>query len=81
MFKELIFIFSSYLSHSFRKGSFHGLKKTCNDLPFKNGDSCVITFFDSYTCVYVVKALKSITDNSYSICNSDIVSETATSTG
>lgn len=79
--KKIVFIFSPYLSNSLRKGSFHSQKKSCYDAPFKNGDCCVITFFDGFTSVYVVKALKSTKDNSFEIHDSYIISKTALSTG
>lgn len=66
---------------SYRDSNSHSRKETYYDVPFKNGDSCFITLFDDFTSVYVVKVVKSNTDNSFEIQDSYIMSKTAESTG
>lgn len=76
--KKIVFVFSSYQSKGFRKGGYEK-EKISYDVPFKNGDSCFITFFNSFTSIFVVKAVKSITDNCFKV--HDIISETVESSG
>lgn len=78
--KKIDFVFSSYQSKGSRKGGYEN-EKIAYDVPFKNGDSCFITFFNGFTSIFVVKASKSITDNSFKMHDSYIISKTVESTG
>ncbi|XP_026818102.1 uncharacterized protein LOC113557019 isoform X2 [Rhopalosiphum maidis] len=70
---------SLYLSSSSRKGSIFSQEKL-NSMPLKNEDYCILTYFEDFTCLYVGKAIKSDTDDSYNFFDFDILCETACST-
>ncbi|XP_029347622.1 uncharacterized protein LOC100166817 isoform X3 [Acyrthosiphon pisum] len=69
---------SLYLSSSSKKDSFFS-KEKLNNVPFKNKDYCILTYFEDFTCLYVGKAIKS--DNgSYDFADGIILTKTAKST-
>jgi len=76
---NIIYIFSIYLSKSFRRGSFNNKPKTY-DIPFKSGDVCMITYFEDFTCLYVCKAKKN-DQHSYELINENIPLMTLKSEG
>ncbi|KAL4141977.1 hypothetical protein QTP88_004511 [Uroleucon formosanum] len=64
---------------SFRKGSFFNEEKL-NNVPFKNEDYCILTYFEDFTCLYVGKARKCDNNGSYDFVDGDTPFETARST-
>ncbi|XP_022168298.1 uncharacterized protein LOC111032328 isoform X2 [Myzus persicae] len=70
---------SLYLSSSSRKGSFFNEEKL-NNVPLKNKDYCIMTYFEDLTCLYVGKAIKSDNDGSYDFVDFDTLHKTAIST-
>lgn len=75
-----IFIYSSYLSNSSRKDSTFSQEKL-NNMPLKNEDYCILTYFEDFTCLYVGKAIKSDKDGCYNFFDFDTLCKTACSTG
>lgn len=75
-----IFIYSSYLSSSSRKDSNFSQEKL-NNMPLKNEDYCILTYFEDFTSLYVGKAIKSDKDGSYNFFDFDTLCKTACSTG
>lgn len=75
-----IYIYNLYLSSSFRKDSFFSEEKL-NNVPLKNEDYCILTYFEDFTCVYVAKARKCDDNGSYDFVDSDTLYKTANSTG
>jgi len=45
------------------------------DLPLKNKDYCLVTYFEDFSCIYVCKAIKK--DTEYEVYNFDILTKTA----
>lgn len=68
------------MSKSLTNGFYNQIKTKQNNLMFKNGDYCKITFFEDFTCLYVCKALKK-DENDYGVLDTDLILKTASSTG
>jgi len=56
-------------------------KEKLNNVPLKNEDYCILTYFEDFTCLYVGKAMKCGNNGSYSFVDSDTLINTAKSTG
>jgi len=78
-----MYIYSLYLSSSSRKGSFFSEEKLVkkNNVPFKNEDYCILTYFEDFTCLYVGKAIKRVDNGSFDFADGIILTKTARSTG
>eukprot|EP00102_Acyrthosiphon_pisum_P022410 XP_016659620.1 PREDICTED: uncharacterized protein LOC107883660 [Acyrthosiphon pisum] len=70
---------SLHLSRTFRKGSFLSEEKL-NNVPLKNEDICILTYFKDFTCLYVGKAIKCGNNGSYNFVDYDPVINTAMDT-
>ncbi|XP_060862031.1 uncharacterized protein LOC132939048 [Metopolophium dirhodum] len=70
---------SSYVSRTLRKGSFIS-EKNLNNVPLKNEDYCILTYFEDFTCLYVGKAIKCGNTGSYNFVDYDTLLNTANST-
>lgn len=68
------------MPRSFRKGSFLNQKES-NNVPFKNGDICIITYFEDFSDIYVCKALHNTSNKTYDMIGIDVVLMTMSSTG
>ncbi|XP_060858547.1 uncharacterized protein LOC132935918 isoform X2 [Metopolophium dirhodum] len=65
-------------SRTFRRGSFISEEKL-NNVPLKNEDYCMLTYFEDFTCLYVGKAIK-CNNGSYTFVDYDTVRYTNEST-
>jgi len=50
-------------------------------VPLKNGDYCILTYFEDFTCLYAGKAIKSGDNGSYDFVDCATLINTAESTG
>eukprot|EP00102_Acyrthosiphon_pisum_P026205 XP_016663415.1 PREDICTED: uncharacterized protein LOC100569023 [Acyrthosiphon pisum] len=66
-------------SRTFRKCSFISEEKL-NNVPLKNEDYCILTYFKDFTCLYVGKAIKCGNNGSYDFVDFDTLLNTAEST-
>jgi len=85
-----MFLFYLKINNVHRKMYVHSLyvpsssvisKENLNNVPFKNEDYCILTYFNDFTCLYVGKAMKCGNNGSYYFVDYDIVIKTAKSTG
>ncbi|XP_029341209.1 uncharacterized protein LOC115033194 [Acyrthosiphon pisum] len=70
---------SLHLSRTFRKGSFLSEEKL-NNVPLKNEDICILTYFKDFTCLYVGKAIKCGNNGGYDFVDYDTVLNTTMDT-
>ncbi|XP_060860314.1 uncharacterized protein LOC132937513 [Metopolophium dirhodum] len=69
---------SLHVSRTFRKGSFIS-KEKLNNVPLKNEDYCILTYFKDFTCLYVGKAIQCGNNGSYNFVDYDTLLNTAKS--
>ncbi|XP_029345708.1 uncharacterized protein LOC107883907 [Acyrthosiphon pisum] len=55
-------------------------KGKLNNVPLKNEDYCILTYFEDFTCLYVGKAIKCGNNGSYSFIDLETLDKTAKST-
>jgi len=79
-FHRKIYIYSLYPSRNFRKESFISEEKL-NNVPLKNEDYCILTFFKDLTCLYAGNAIRCDNNGSYNFVDYDTLLNTAKSTG
>lgn len=50
-------------------------------MPLENKDYCIITYFEDFSCIYVCKVIYDDINDTYDLCDGDVLLETAKSTG
>ncbi|CAI6358820.1 unnamed protein product [Macrosiphum euphorbiae] len=70
---------SLYVSRTLRRGNFISEEKL-NNVPLKNEDYCILTYFEDFTCLYIGKAIKRDNDGRYDFVDINTLSNTAEST-
>ncbi|CAI6358736.1 unnamed protein product [Macrosiphum euphorbiae] len=66
-------------SRTLRRGNFISEEKL-NNVPLKNEDHCILTYFEDFTCLYIGKAIQRDNDGRYDFVDINTLSNTAEST-